>query len=57
MKYILILTILLLSGCYLKRIESLEQNQKVMVDAVNTIGARVFEKEIKEAKAKEEVKK
>lgn len=40
MKYIIILT-LLLSGCYAKRIETLEKNQKTIVDAINYLGQKI----------------
>jgi PBP1b-binding outer membrane lipoprotein LpoB len=47
MKYILLITILL-SGCsYSKRIESLEKNQQVIVQAVNALGEKVMKEEEK----------
>ena len=46
MKYILTIT-LLLSGCYAKRIETLEKNQQVIVQAVNALGEKVIKEEEK----------
>lgn len=42
--------ILQLSGCYAKRIETLENNQKTLVQAINVLGEKVLKEEKEKGK-------
>jgi hypothetical protein len=47
MKKLIILTLFFLSGCYTKRIETLEKNQQTIVQVINAMGAKMMQSETK----------